>query len=303
MRILFRLVLLTTLTLISGVSIAQNKNSKYKAFYKKINKDFRLPQNKANQNNSNPDCLDSLLNNIKTLESSIKQLEKILDAPRPEREPDDRPEKRIIYNSDKGQESKPISPPATKPSTTPMPKPTPRLSITSNTAPKAETLNKQTQPTTTVTTTQPSLTEPSQPTTSSKPATTPTPSVTSATSKSKSTSLDQILNSLPEIRNSSIKLERGTDIKKYNVIVATMSTLQRASRLKAILFTETDDKTWIAKSEQDLHHLIIGSYDTEEEAVNKRNSIIRNYTSKYSDQDLMNKYGIPFTDIWILVKN
>lgn len=331
MKTALRLTLLLSLIFVCGIAMAQSSDKEYKTFYKKINKDFSLPKKTSEKktypkNDSN--CIDSLKNNIEVLETALKELDKIADISVPQVMVDDRPEKRYIYNPSEEKKDKRVQftpPTPTKQDNTQ--KPTPRLTITPRKTPKAEeTTIAKPQPTEnksigTERISVAATTEKQSPIIEVKePASKPTTSITAAkeemkkiiapeskntvasgTKKTISGTIEQILATKPEVRAVSTILESGSAMKKYNVVIATLSTKQRSDRLKAIFFAETNEKIWIVKNEQNLHHFIMGSFDTEEEAVNKRNDIIRYYTSKYSSDNLMDKYGIPFIDTWILV--
>lgn len=303
MKTLLRLTLLFILTFACGVSIAQNNDRAYKAFYKKINKGFPMPKkNASNTNlNNNTDCLDSLASSLEALETSIDELDKVISAPRTEQE-DDRPEQRIISKPSVEKQEKPalpVTPPSDKP------KPTARLSITNEKAPKKDVETPATVP---AAKSRLTIIEPVSDKPENKPESntvqkgtpalnTPKPVVETPKPIQQAAKITK-----PAVRVVNISEVIGNDIKKYNVVVATLSTKERANRLKAILFAETNEKVWIAKNDQNLYHFIIGSFDTEDEALNKRTRLIENYTTKYSEKELMSRYGILFTDIWILEK-
>lgn len=294
MKTTLRLVLSLVFVLTCSIVLAQDNDRAYKAFYKKINKGF--PTTKADarsgkQANNNPDCLDSLENSIKALETSLNELEEIIFAPRPEREPDDRPEKRIVYKptSPQQKESQQKQEKQQKVQPSALPKPTPRLSIETKAPVKTNTSETVAKP-------QPAVVkaETSVPDTKTEVQTPPTPSTPPPT--------QQKTESKPQVRSVNVSVVSGVDIKQYNVVIATLSSRDRANRLKAIFFAESNEKSWIVKNDQNLYYFILGSFDTEDEAIDKRNRLVSNYTSKYSADELLKKYGIQFTDSWILIK-
>lgn len=90
-------------------------------------------------------------------------------------------------------------------------------------------------------------------------------------------------------------------LKKYNVVIATLSKEVGADFLKdAIKKNDPNEVVFAVKNNAGKYYVILGSYDTQAEALEKRRSIIKNYTQRYSKAVLMKKYGIQFTDTWIV---
>ena len=110
------------------------------------------------------------------------------------------------------------------------------------------------------------------------------------------------VDSTPDVvRSVDVKVISGNgNLKKYNVVIASLSKLEGANRLKALFFAETNEKFWIAMNAKNIHYFIVGSFDTKEDAIRKKNQLISDYTSRYTKSQLLQKYGIPFADAWIL---
>lgn len=89
-------------------------------------------------------------------------------------------------------------------------------------------------------------------------------------------------------------------LKKYNVVIASFGKNANAQRVKESLQKEGEQVT-IVKGSNGMHRVIIGSFDTEEEAKRKIQSIGLFYRGQYTSSQLISKYGIPFSQLWILV--
>lgn len=90
-------------------------------------------------------------------------------------------------------------------------------------------------------------------------------------------------------------------LKKYNVVIATLSKEAGTEFVKdAITKNDSDEVVFAVKNNAGKYYVILGSYDTQAEALEKRRSVIKNYTQRYSKAALMKKYGIQFSDTWIV---
>ncbi|MDR2950622.1 MAG: SPOR domain-containing protein [Prevotella sp.] len=90
-------------------------------------------------------------------------------------------------------------------------------------------------------------------------------------------------------------------LKKYNVVIAALSKYEGTERLKNA-FAGSGESLTILKNDSGLYYVIIGSFDTEGQAMDKIKSIEREYNSRYTAAQLQSKYGITFTNLWILRK-
>lgn len=90
-------------------------------------------------------------------------------------------------------------------------------------------------------------------------------------------------------------------LKKYNVIIAALARFEGTERLKRA-FAGSGESLIIVRNDSGLYYVIIGSYDTEGQAFEKIRSVETEYLRRYSTTQLQSKYGIPFTDLWILRK-
>lgn len=90
-------------------------------------------------------------------------------------------------------------------------------------------------------------------------------------------------------------------LKDYSVIIASFSQPEKMDPLKRAL-TSSVDKLFFVKNDANIYYAIFGSYNTENEAQQKIRRIWMEYTNLYTTEQLNNKYGITFTDLYILKK-
>lgn len=88
-------------------------------------------------------------------------------------------------------------------------------------------------------------------------------------------------------------------LKEFNIIVATLSNIDGVNRLKKQLDSDGQNNL-IVRNKEGLYYIVLGSYDNEKDAVINAKAILDKYTRYYLKDELMRRYGIPFTDIWIL---
>lgn len=88
-------------------------------------------------------------------------------------------------------------------------------------------------------------------------------------------------------------------LKQYSVIIAALSKPAGVERLKKA-FAVSNDQIFFVQNELGIHYAIIGSYDTEHEASDKIRRVYMEYTNLYTSEQLFNKYGIKFANLWIL---
>lgn len=98
-----------------------------------------------------------------------------------------------------------------------------------------------------------------------------------------------------------VDINDKTKLKKYNVIIAALSKFEGTERLKKA-FEGSGESLTIVKNDSGLYYVIIGSYDTEGQASDKIRRIESEYNSRYTAAQLQSKYGITFTNLWILRK-
>lgn len=128
------------------------------------------------------------------------------------------------------------------------------------------------------------------------------PKSSSVNSSSPTYTYDDILDNNP-VRNENIIYLNEYDrisLKKYNIVIASLSRYDGARRLQKKLIDEGEQVT-IIKGNNNMYRVIIGSFDTEEESVSKIKSIGLYYRGQYTSSQLQSKYGIPFSGLWILV--
>lgn len=91
----------------------------------------------------------------------------------------------------------------------------------------------------------------------------------------------------------------ASGLKAYSVVIAAMSVKANAESLKQRMENE-GYKIILVQNEQGMYRVIIASYDSKEQAVARKNEILGDFTSASDIADLKSKFGIPFTDWWIL---
>lgn len=279
MKALFYKALL--LLLILSSASCKTQDQKYKAFYKKI----QLKSIKQETITADTiDCCEYvsvISKNLDDLNKSLDEWEKVVFAPRTL--PDEDAEEAII----------PVVPQPTpqRPTASLSPTPASRVSV----VPRAD-IKPAPQP-------EPEPPAPVAPKEEVAPVQpTPPPAQVETLNPVKET--PQIITSTPDVFNeAAVKIISGEgDLKKYSVVIASLSKKEGANRLKAIFFAETSEKFWIAQNNKDIYYFLVGTYDSREEAVKKKNQLVRQYTSRYTKSQLLSKFGIPFTDLWILIK-
>ena len=90
-------------------------------------------------------------------------------------------------------------------------------------------------------------------------------------------------------------------LRRYNVVVATLSSRRNAETLQTRLQAD-GNQVILAQSERGLYRVIVGSFDTQAAAVGQREALTRRYTAMGNTAFLMQRYGIPFNDLWIVVR-
>lgn len=125
---------------------------------------------------------------------------------------------------------------------------------------------------------------------------------TNVQNSSKNNTYNDLIDNNP-VRTESITYLSEYDrisMKKYNVVIASLGRYDNAVRLRNTLLKEGEQVT-IVKGQNGMHRVIVGSFDTEEEAKRKIQSIGLYYRAQYTTAQLQQTYGIPFSHLWILV--
>lgn len=91
----------------------------------------------------------------------------------------------------------------------------------------------------------------------------------------------------------------ASGLKDYSVVVATLSVKPNADALKKKLESE-GHRIILAKNEQGMFRVIIGSYNSKAEAAAKREQVNAEYQAKGNTLYLKRTYNIPFDDLWLL---
>lgn len=88
-------------------------------------------------------------------------------------------------------------------------------------------------------------------------------------------------------------------LKKYNVIIASLKMESGKNRLSTS-FNSANENYFVARSGAGYYTFVVGSFEKRGDAIAYRSKIVNKYTSRYSENELFNTFGIIFTDAWIL---
>lgn len=91
----------------------------------------------------------------------------------------------------------------------------------------------------------------------------------------------------------------AANLKKYNVVIASLSVKLNAESLKSRMENEGYNVI-LVENEQGMYRVIVASYDDRGMAAAQRDEIYRKYSAKGSSDMLRRTYGVPFNDLWIL---
>ena len=95
--------------------------------------------------------------------------------------------------------------------------------------------------------------------------------------------------------------EDKAKLKKYSVVIASLTNKYNGSEhLKKTLGVK--ESLIVVKNTSGIYYVIIGTYDSEQEAMNKIKTVEEQYNARKSSAQLLKTYGIPLTDLWILRK-
>ena len=93
----------------------------------------------------------------------------------------------------------------------------------------------------------------------------------------------------------------AANLRRYNVVVASLSVRLNAEALQNRLQAD-GHHVILARNEQGMFRVIVGSYDDRASAVAQREALHRRYSALGSPDFLRRTYGIPFNDLWILAR-
>lgn len=95
--------------------------------------------------------------------------------------------------------------------------------------------------------------------------------------------------------------EDKAKLKKYSVVIASLTNKYNGSEhLKKTLGAR--ESLIVVKNTSGIYYVIIGTYDSEQEALNKIKTVEEQYNARKSSAQLLKTYRIPLTDLWILRK-
>ena len=91
----------------------------------------------------------------------------------------------------------------------------------------------------------------------------------------------------------------AANLRRFNVVVASLAVRLNAEALQRRLQAD-GHHVIIARNEQGMFRVIVGSFDDRAAAVAQREALHRQYSALGTPEFLRNTYGIPFNDLWIL---
>ena len=91
----------------------------------------------------------------------------------------------------------------------------------------------------------------------------------------------------------------AANLRRFNVVVASLAVRLNAEALQTRLQADGHNVI-IARNEQGMFRVIVGSFDDRAAAVAQREALHRRYSALGGPDFLRATYGIPFNDLWIL---
>lgn len=104
-------------------------------------------------------------------------------------------------------------------------------------------------------------------------------------------------------RSVDVKLVDEADngyMKKYAIVLGTFKSLNNAEFIKRT-FNGLGERSTVAKSNQGIYYALLGSYDSETDAIQKLEEVTKKYTEGVSKTRRISRFGIPLDDLWILI--
>lgn len=104
-------------------------------------------------------------------------------------------------------------------------------------------------------------------------------------------------------RSVDVKLVDQADngyMKKYAIVLGTFKSLSNAEFIKRT-FNGLGERSTVAKSNQGIYYALLGSYDSETDAIQKLEEVTKKYTEGVSKTRRISRFGIPLDNLWILI--
>ena len=104
-------------------------------------------------------------------------------------------------------------------------------------------------------------------------------------------------------RSVDVKLVDQADngyMKKYAIELGTFKSLNNAEFIKRT-FNGLGERSTVVKSNQGIYYALLGSYDSETDAIQKLEEVTTKYTEGVSKTRRISRFGIPLDDLWILI--
>ncbi|MBK5721782.1 SPOR domain-containing protein [Dysgonomonas sp. Marseille-P4677] len=100
-----------------------------------------------------------------------------------------------------------------------------------------------------------------------------------------------------------ISLMNQTDqafLKKYSIVLGTFKSLNNADFIKRT-FNSMGEHSIVVQNSVGRYYALLGSFDTEAEAVQALDNVTKKYTEGISKTRRISRFGIPLDDMWILI--
>lgn len=154
-------------------------------------------------------------------------------------------------------------------------------------------------------------TEPARATITPSGTTTPVRTAPKATTTAPKTEAATPSASFRAFDDSDWKLFRSVDVKlvdqadngymkKYAIVLGTFKSLNNAEFIKRT-FNGLGERSTVVKSNQGIYYALLGSYDSETDAIQKLEEVTKKYTEGVSKTRRISRFGIPLDDLWILI--
>jgi len=89
-------------------------------------------------------------------------------------------------------------------------------------------------------------------------------------------------------------------MKKYAIVLGSFKSLNNAEFIKRT-FNGVGERSTVVRSNQGIYYTLLGSYDSERDAIQKLEEVTRKYTEGVSKTRRISRFGIPLDDLWILI--
>ncbi|WP_029905547.1 SPOR domain-containing protein [Prevotella sp. 10(H)] len=126
------------------------------------------------------------------------------------------------------------------------------------------------------------------------------PSITSSPAKTPFRELNEADWKL--FRSMNVKLVDQTEqpyLKKYAIVLGSFRNLNNANYIKRT-FNSLGEHSIVVKTDTNLYLALLGSFQTEAEAIQKLEEVYKYYVEGVSKTRRVSRFGVPLDDLWIL---